>query len=177
MVWIGRPWQAAVALSLASFGLGGCWYSDELLISQAESAQPVESGKYWYPSDHEAHTYVTIEKIPGGGYLYHEDDRISSLFVVEVSDSWYGLQLSSDGDGAQYSAGRINGDRLEFYYPDCDEELGALEYVARENSDCHITGIEGLIAATQLVAARVADGTITEPASWVKLEEQSEADE
>ena len=61
VITIGRRKQAAMALALASFGLSGCWYSDELLIAQANSAQPVESGKYWYPSDDEAHTYVTIE--------------------------------------------------------------------------------------------------------------------
>jgi len=173
-MWMGRSWQAGAALSLASFSLGGCWYSNGLLIAQADSAQPVESGEYWHRPEVGEASSVTIEQIPGGGYLYREDGRVSSLFVVQVSENWYALQLSGDGKKALYSAAHLGADRIDFYDPDCDDELGALEYVSRENSDCHFTGIEGLRAATELIASRVADGTISEPSTWARLEKPAE---
>jgi len=182
--------KGAIALSLATPILGGCWYSNEPLIVSATSANPVEAGDYWFhPSGESEPSQVTLMPIPGGGYIYAAEDEVLALMLHEIEDDWYALQLTGESGPAVLSVGhvvnyqddrngvKINKRRVDYYDPPCDEALVALEGVISDSEDCEFSSLESLVAAGKLLAARLGSGEHFERSSWSELEEEPAIEE
>lgn len=165
--------RALAILGLAS-ALGGCWFSREPLIFQEGAAQPLQSGYYLHHPQGEEPQEVELQEIPGGGYVYHSDDEVMSIFAHQVAGNWYAVQFSGSGGNTLYAVARVAGSRAEFYDPPCDDELGTLDGVEKDDNDCVFLNRNGLFAAARLVATRVDHGEQVEMNSWAEAAWQAQ---
>ncbi|MEE1877888.1 hypothetical protein [Altererythrobacter litoralis] len=148
--------------------LSACWSSDEPLIFQAGSVQPVEAGAYRFHAHGEDPVDVELQVIPGGGYVYHSDDEVMSLFVHEAAKGWYAVQFAGEGSSLLFAVAHVSERRVDFYDPPCDEELGAIEGIEQDGNDCLITSSDGLMDATRIIAGRIDRGAEVELNSWAE---------
>ncbi|MGQ7828971.1 hypothetical protein [Altererythrobacter sp. Z27] len=148
--------------------LSACWYSKGPVIFQAGSVQPIEAGPYRFHPQGEDPVDVELQMIPGGGYVYHSDDEVMSLFVHEAMNEWYAVQFAGEGSFLLFAVAHVSERRVDFYDPPCDEELGAIEGIELDGSDCLITSRDGLLEATRIVAGRIDQGVEVELNSWAE---------
>lgn len=159
--------------SLLAISLGGCWSSSELLITQANSVEPVPSGKYEYHADGDE-LQVGLIKFPGGGYIYWNEDGAMPLFVHDIGDNWFVLQLvnTEDDSGHLFGLGHIEGAKVTIYDPECYEEILTVEGVEGDTGDCNFKSLDALVAASKLAAAKIAAGTDVNVHGWFEMPEK-----
>lgn len=162
------------ALLPISLTLSACWEASTPLLEVSQSVAPLSSGEYLYYSDMEGDDadIVTLLKIPGGGYIYHnqDDDNALPLLAHEFDEGWYLLQVGPI-EGTLLAIARNTPARTEVFDPECDEEIGALLGVERRKSrysgyDCQFETLDAAVAAGRLIRARVESGTDVELNGW-----------
>jgi|GEM_PF-6744881 len=163
MAETGRIGTAAIAL--LALATGGCWASEAPLILAHQSAQPIPAGTYDY------HVGGEIEKaevagFPGGGYVYRVEREALPLLALPVAPDWYVIQIGTAEDPSLYGLAHIDGTRLEFHDPPCEDWLGNRAGMSRMAGDCDFATAEALVSAAGAV---VRSGTLGEPESWLDL--------
>jgi hypothetical protein len=144
------------------------------LITAATSVQPIPAGRYIYGTNDERGP-IQLQKFPGGGYIYQGEEEVMPLLVYPVSDNWYVLQFGEEGlEPLLYGVGRLEEDRLTIYDPVCDDEIAAVEGVTMSNADCRFLTLNGLVAASSIIADRVEAGDQTDWHGWTDLKRISD---
>lgn len=157
--------------------LAGCWQSERPLIDGRRAARPPIAGTYHSADPKEqGDGPMRITLGADGGFVFdqgHDKEKIRA-FLAPLRGDWFILQWmvekpGSRPEGSLYQLLRVGEGRLELYDAPCDDELGHIAGMTRENTTCTFARFDALREAARRALGRIqADKGGDEPAVLIR---------
>ena len=165
--------RSALIASLA-MACTACWSSEYPLLTSAQSTNPIPDGVYiTYDADTNEAERVQLMTIPGGGYVYTNEEEGNfglPLLVHEFSEDWYLLQLGPP-EGMLLAVAHRKPERTDIYDPDCTEAMASISGVTRTKAsytgfDCTFANLDAAVSAGLILKAQVEAGEDPGLSGW-----------